>query len=493
MKKCLVILINLLLLSCIGAMDMETSPPEAQGISSEAILDFIHAAEEQVDALHSFMLLRHGNVVAQGWWAPYESERPHMLYSLSKSFTSTAIGLAVEEGLLSLDDTVLSYFPDETPEPPSDNLKAMRIRDLLAMNSGHEHDTVNRIQNAKGKSWVQAYLELPVEFKPGTHFVYNSGASFMLSAILQTVTGKTVLGYLQPRLFEPLGIEHATWESNAQGINFGGWGLKVKTEDIAKLGQLYLQNGMWNGERILTEEWVKAGTSKQTSNGSNPNSDWEQGYGYQFWRSRHNCYRGDGAFGQYCIVMPEQDAVLAMTGGLGDMQKPLNLVWDILLPAMRDQPLPENSRAYERLVEKQSGLFLPTVAGEPHSEKSKGLSGSAFKFEENLYGIESMSLEFGKEVSTVIVKSRMGDRSFKCGYYCWEKTSMLFMSNTPEPVAASGAWKTPETYRVKLCAYETPYIQQLDFQFKQNELLFNLKYNVSFGERDWEQLKATRK
>ncbi len=492
MRTQIVVLISLLLFGPLVALDFETSTPEAQGISSQAILDFIDAAEAQVDALHSFMLLRHGKVVAQGWWAPYATDRPHMLYSLSKSFTSTAIGLAIAEDRLSLNDTVISFFPEETPANPSDNLKAMRIRDLLAMNSGHELDTANRIQNVQGKTWVEAFLALPVEFKPGTHFVYNSGASFMLSAILQKVTGETVLDYLQPRLFKPLGIENATWESNPQGINFGGWGLKVKTEDIAKLGQLYLQKGMWNGKRILTEEWVKAASSRQSSNGSNPNSDWEQGYGYQFWRCRHNAFRGDGAFGQYCIVMPEQDVVIAITSGLGNMQQPLNLVWDILLPAMQNQPLPENPQSAEQLQEKLSGLMLRPVQGKATSELAEVVSGATFIFEENQQGLQSVSIDFAENHSTVFVKNRMGDRTFTCAYNGWDKTTMPFMSIAPESVAVSGAWVTPDAYQVQLCGYETPYVQQLNFQFTEDRLVFDLQFNVSFGNGKWESLTATR-
>ncbi|MBN1482228.1 class C beta-lactamase-related serine hydrolase [candidate division KSB1 bacterium] len=490
MKKIAIqLLISCLLLGNAAVSSFETSTPEAQGISSQAILDFVNAVEEQVDALHSFMLMRHGHVVARGWWAPYNAESPHMLYSLSKSFTATAIGLAIDEGLLSLDDTVFSFFPDETPAEPSANLKAMRIRDLLAMNTGHELDTTGQITNADSVTWVEAFLGVPVEFKPGTHFVYNSGASFMLSAILQKVTGETLLAYLTPRLFEPLGIKNPTWESNPQGINMGGWGLKVKTEDIAKFGQLYLQKGMWQEQRLLSEDWVKAASSRQTSNGSNPDSDWEQGYGYQFWRCRHNIYRGDGAFGQYCIIMPEQDAVLAITGGLGDMQKPMTLAWDILLPAMEDHSLPENAPVQKKLQNKLATLALKTVSGEAsslHAQKSTG----TWIFDQNPYGIKSVTLNFSNNPVTIKVLDNQGERHIACGHGVWEKSSIPFMSDRPEPVAACGAWIEPHHYQVKLCAYETPYIQQLDFNFAGKELLFDLKFNVSFGSGTWEQLKA---
>ena len=183
------------------------STPEEQGIASSAILAFVEAAESKVDALHSLMVLRHGRVVAEGWWAPYQREDPHVLFSLSKSFASTGIGLAIAEGRLSLDDAVLSFFPDEAPVEPGENLKRMRVRDLLAMSAGHHADTIENFPYVDpAVSQTRAFLSLPVAHKPGTHFVYNTPASFMLSAIVQKATGTTLFEYLKPRLFEPLGI-----------------------------------------------------------------------------------------------------------------------------------------------------------------------------------------------------------------------------------------------------------------------------------------------
>ena len=213
------------------------STPEEEGISSLAILQFIEALEEaQPDALHSVMIRRHGNIVTQGWWAPYAPERPHLLWSLSKSFTSTAIGIAQDEGLLSIDDQVISFFPEETPEDPSANLKAMRIRDLLRMNTGQAEEPSFR--NLQTDNWVRAFLEHPVDYKPGTHFKYNSMATYMCSAIIHKVSGQSTLDYLIPRLFEPMGIKTPRWESCPRGISVGGWGLSVTTEDISKFGQL---------------------------------------------------------------------------------------------------------------------------------------------------------------------------------------------------------------------------------------------------------------
>src|SRR5438309_10018930 len=313
--------------------------PEAVGIAPAALLAFVDAAEQKVGGLHSFMLLRHGQVAAEGWWSPYAPQHAHMLFSLSKSFTSTALGLAISEGRLTLDAPVLSFFSSDAPAKVSENLATMRVRHLLTMSTGHDKDATGPTTSAPDGNWVKAFLALPVEHPPGTHFVYNSAASYMLSAIVQQLTGITLLEYLRPRLFGPLGIEGATWETCPRGINKGGWGLSVKTEDIARFGQLYLQKGQWKGRQLVPESWVAEATSKQISNGTGETSDWTQGYGYQFWRCRHGAYRGDGAFGQYCLVMPQQDAVLAITSGVGDMQAVLNAVWDHLLPAMQQDAL----------------------------------------------------------------------------------------------------------------------------------------------------------
>jgi CubicO group peptidase (beta-lactamase class C family) len=326
--------------------------PESQGVSSAVVTDFIDHADRQVKSMHSFMMLRHGKVVAEAWWAPETSQNPHVLWSLSKSFTSTAVGLAVADGKLSIDDTVISFFPDLVPSEPSANLKGMRVRDLLTMSTGHQEEVFLKTET----EWTKAFLNHPVPHKPGAHFMYNTAATYMQSAIVQRVTGQKVVDYLQSRLFEPLGIAAPQWDESPESITLGGYGLYLRTEDIAKFGQLYLQKGTWNGKQLIPADWIAQATSKQVSNGSDPKRDWDQGYGYQFWRCRHDAYRGDGKDGQFCIVLPKEDAVIVMTANTADMQAQLNVVWDRLLPAFSEKPLPENLTGNIRLNEMTSGL-----------------------------------------------------------------------------------------------------------------------------------------
>jgi CubicO group peptidase (beta-lactamase class C family) len=338
----------------IAASPLPRSSPEAQGVSSTEVRAFVEVADKAIDTMHSFMLVRHGYVIAEGWWKPESAEKPHVLYSLSKSFTSTAVGLAVAEGKLSIDDPVLKFFPEDAPAQPSDKLKAMRVRDLLTMSTGHQTEP----KLTPDEPWVKSFLAHPVEHKPGAHFLYNSAGTYMCSAIVQKLTGQTVLDYLRPRLFEPLGIESAEWSTSPQGISAGGWGLFIHTEDIAKFGQLFLQKGQWNGKQLIPASWVEQATSKQVSNGSDPTKDWDQGYGFQFWRCRHGAYRGDGAFGQFCLVLPEQDAVIAITADAKDMQAELNIVWDKLLPAFQKSALPENADDQAKLKQTLGALAV---------------------------------------------------------------------------------------------------------------------------------------
>lgn len=455
--------------------------PESLGISSQAILDFVQAAErERKDEVHSFMLVRHGKVAAQGWWDPYKPESPHMLYSLSKSFTSTAIGIAQSEGLLSINDSVLKFFPEEAPANPSGNLKAMRVRDLLRMTTGHNADPTFTMARDTS-DWVRAFLALPVEHKPGTHFVYNSVATFMLSAIVQKVSGKTLLEYLRPRLFEPLGITEPSWESAPKGINVGGWGLRIRTSDIARFGQLYLQQGLWNGKQLVPRSWITEATSAQTSNGSNPESDWEQGYGYQFWRCRYNLYRGDGAFGQYCIVFPEHDAVLAMTSGSKDMGAIMNLVWKYLLPAMKTEALPENSPAYQRLQAKLNTLKLSVPEGQASMKKVKSISGKTYTLQPNNEGISAV--QFNMASKTPSIRFSRGTTSYELpiAYGTVRPGSYLPPMGPAENASSGFAWKGTDTLLVRSYLQETPYYHEYEFVFSGNEVYIHRETNLGFN------------
>jgi CubicO group peptidase (beta-lactamase class C family) len=465
------------------------STPESQGISSRAILEFLEALDrEQPGALHGFVLKRYGKTLAEGWWEPYDPSYRHMLYSLSKSFTSVAVGMAQAEGLLSIDSTVISFFPDSTPQNVSDNLGAMRVRDLLKMNSGHQDGTMWRITG--GEDWVKNFLALEVDHKPGTHFLYNTGASFMLSAIVQEVCGQTLMEFLTPRLFEPLAIQAPTWETNPAGINMGGFGLSITTRDIANFGQLLLQEGQWEGDQLLPAEWIREATSFQTSNGSNPESDWEQGYGYQFWMCRHGLYRGDGAFGQFCIVFEDQDAVLAINSGTGDMQGIMNLVWEHLLPALKPGPLSPDPEGQNLLERKLASLSIGLPDGGTTNPEASGAWGKPYRIQPNSLSIESVAFDFGEEKVHIHIQTPEGARILKAGLGSWMEGNFEVPLFESPLVHASGAWRNEDTFEVRLCYPETPYLITFVFRFKGEEITWNTSLNVGFGNTEFEELQG---
>jgi CubicO group peptidase (beta-lactamase class C family) len=481
------------------AAPLPRSTPEHEGIASSAVLSFVQAADTGIDAMNSFMLVRHGRVVAEGWWGPYTATTPHILYSLSKSFTSTAVGLAAAEGKLSVDDPVLKFFPEEAPAEPSANLRAMRVRDLLRMVTGHQTEAAlfGAVDSSmRSASWVKRFFGHPVAFKPGTHFLYNSPATYMLSAIVQKTTGQTVNDYLTPRLYEPLGIAKPAWVSSPEGINAGAYGLSVRTEDIAKMGQLYLQQGKWKGRQILPAAWVADATARQTSNGSAPTSDWDQGYGYQFWQSRHG-FRGDGAFGQYMLILPQYDAVVAITSGVRDMQAVMNLVWDKLLPAMQPHALAENVAAQRALRGKLGSLAVRVAPGRSTSPIASSVSGRWYQLPENDRGMRAVSLEFST-APVLHVRTAAGESITPIGLGVWSSgkgwtngMDHLLSVTPPVAIAASGGWSTDSVFTVKLVAPETPFYSTMSFQFDGDRLVVDGEQNVSFGPRKLPTLVGT--
>jgi len=467
---------------------LPTSTPEAHGVPAAAIVAFIDAAEAR--GLHSLMLLRHGHVLAEGWWAPYQADEPHMLFSLSKSFTSTAIGLAVAEGRLTVDDPVLSFFADEAPAEPGEHLAAMRVRHLLSMSTGHHEDTTGALRAATDGDWARAFLAQPVMHTPGTYFVYNSGATYMLSAIIQRVTGTTLLDYLRPRLLDPLGIAEATWETCPRGVNTGGWGLNITTAAIARFGQLYLQGGVWEGRPLLPTGWVAEASAAHIDNSNHPsgNPDWMQGYGYQLWRCRHDAYRGDGAFGQFCVIMPAQEAVLVTTSGTTNLQGILDLAWEHLLPALGGDALPANQSADDALARRLAGLALQGPQGTATSPLATQLSGRTFAFAENAQRIETVTYDFAADRATITIADEQGTHTLVGGVGAWLADTANYGNSrwpaspsNPRAASAAGAWTDEQTFELRLRYTNTPFGFTLISHFAADRVSLDYRENVGFG------------
>lgn len=470
--------------------NLPRSTPESQGISSTAVLSFLDDVSQKGLELHSFMLLRNGHVIAEGWWDPYRAELRHMMFSLSKSFTATAIGIAVEEGLLNLNDRVIDFFPSKLPEEIDEHLKELRIKHLLTMSTGHAQDPTMEVVNHPAGDWVKAFLACPLEHEPGTVFVYNTAATFMLSAILQEVTGQKLIDYLKPRLFDPLGIVEPTWDESPAGISQGGTGLNIRTEDIAKFGQLFLDKGRWQGQQIISEAWVEAASSKQIDNFLNkddPDSDWQQGYGYQMWMCRHNCYRGDGMFGQFCIVVPHKQAVIAITAGEERMHSIMQSIWDHLLPAFGEE-LPPDEENLDRLRNRLANLSLPSLTGTWDPEAAEGLNGQVYDLEPNELGITSVEFA-GKSSEIQITSYSSGNESFGIRSSASGPVEQMSKEGLCHVKAL---WESPNTLSVLARFIETPFSRTLTFRFMEDEVEIEVRLKPSFGEKKVFTLKGRR-
>lgn len=504
-----------LLLFRLGAATQTTdalprSTPEAEGVSADSIAHFLDAVGKSKNEFHSFMMLRHGKVIAEGWWNPYRPDLRHTMYSVSKSFTATAIGFAVSEKRLTVEDKVMSFFPNDLPQNTSPYLAELRVRDLLSMSVGQEPDPTPAIVS-KDSNWVKSFLATPIVHQPGTKFLYNSMGTYMLSAIVQKVTGEKVVDYLTPRLFKPLGITGVDWEIDPKGINVGGWGLRLKTEDMAKFGQLFLQKGQWKGQQVLPADWVEAAsTLKIIQHPEIPEekralSDWEQGYCYQMWRCRNNAFRGDGAFGQYIIVMPDQDAVIVVTSETADMQDEQNLIWKYLLPAFQKDPLPLPARKNVPmpLRQKLASLALPLPEKSKAPPMATGISGKTFSISPNEQAVQSLSFLFREKACQLTLKTKTETFPFIFGADRWikgetskrgpnlvSKALAHFVGLPPAKVAGSYRWKDENTLELRLRYIESPHTETFICHFDKNQLAVEIQN--SFDKSKVLELKGTR-
>jgi len=358
--------------------------PEAVGIRSEDVqrlldrLSMLPAGQEP----HHFLLMRHGKVAAEGHWAPYTADMPHNLASVSKTLTSTAVGFAVQEGLISLEDKAVDLLPDKLPEELQPEMKNMTVKILLEMGAGQEAgDAHGGIKGEKRLKWqakhqarqaaekdqAKIFFTTPLIYEPGTVFGYNGLCSYLLSLIVTRKSGMDLMDYLTPRFFAPLGIPKPNASRDALGICSGAGGVYLSVEELAAVGQFYLQKGMWEGEQLLSAEWVTEATKKHLPTKSEVGEDWSQGYCWQFWRGRHNTFRFCGAFGQMCVCMPDLDALFVIESGVDVdyMADVLNAFYDTLIGKMEDNALPENEKALSALRERCENLALASPVSAP--------------------------------------------------------------------------------------------------------------------------------
>ncbi len=438
------------------------SMPADQRVDPAAILSFLDAVDERPGVeMHSLMVVRHGRVVAEGWWAPYSAGRPQLLYSLSKSFTSTAAAFAQAEGLLDLDDTVISHFAEFAADITDPRSRSVKVRHVASMATGHTREMLGEaIMRDRGEP-VRGFLLIPPDRDPGTVFAYSQPCTYALASIIQRNAGMPLTQYLRPRLFDPLGIGHVGWHTFPPGREQGFSGLHARTEDIAKLGLLYLQRGRWEGAQLIAGKWVAEATSKQISNPAEPNPDWRQGYGFQFWMSRHG-YRGDGAFGQFCVILPEQETVIVTTAYTIDLQAVLDAMWTHLLPGLGTVS-PGTGSAQDQLSARLAGLELPACPAAPAPADWGPWTSGPFTIAARTAGTQVQpaltSIEVAPEAGgwQISLIEPANALTLPVGAGVWTTSDHADRNGETIPVAASGGWLDGHTLRAEVIFLETPH------------------------------------
>lgn len=436
------------------------STPSDQSVDAAGILAFLDAAEAAGMDFHSIMLLRHGRVVAEGWWAPYTAGRIHLLYSLSKSFASSAIGIAEFEGLLSIDDPVAKFFPEKVPAELPHYLADLKVRHLLAMASGHAEDTIGKLITG-GPDLVRTFLSIPPDKEPGTLFCYNQGCTYTLSAIITKLTGQRLIDYLRPRFFEPLGIERTHWLHTEEGVDQGFSGLHAETESVAKLGQLYLQGGWWNGGQIVPRDYARTAHVRHVDNApSSDNPDWQQGYGFQFWTCRHDAYRGDGAYGQFCVVIPEADAVIACTAQISNMQAEIDLFWKHLLPALSGDASPDPA-ADRYLAGRLSALSTATIGAvgpAPDAAVTFALDGELPRYAEKLGAVR---VRPAAGAATLLLTLDGAEHALGVRPGTWTEGELPGIGELLPPVGTTGGWVADDEFAADIVFLTSPHRLQV--------------------------------
>ena len=444
------------------SLALPRSHPTEQGTDPAAVLAFVDAMDaDPATEVHSLMVVRHGHVVAEGSWAPHTPERTRQLYSLSKSFTSTALGLAVAEGLLDLDDTVVSHLPELAEEVTDPRSRAITLRHLASMASGHDREMWDEAVRRDPREPVRGFLTVPPDAAPGTLFAYSQPCTYALASVIQRAAGVSLTQYLRPRLFDPLGIGEVGWRTwpAGSGREQGFSGLFARIEDVAKLGVLYLRRGRWGDTQLVPSSYVDQATSRQIATADGGSPDWSQGYGLGFWRSRHG-YRGDGAFGQFCVVLPDHDVVVAITSGTASMQAVLDHLWTQLLPGLSGASAPKSGQP--ELRARLQSLALPPCAARPRPPRWEDWTDTSFPVAPGATAsLTSVGLQRTDERLDVTITETANALTLSVGATGWLTTAPRDLHGSRIPVATSGGWLDDDTLRVEVVFVESPHRMDL--------------------------------
>jgi len=456
------------------------SLPERQSVRSASIMAFLEDVERAGLELHSFMLSRGGSVIAEGWWWPYEPQRIHMTHSLTKSVMVSGVGVAIDEGRFSLDDKVVSFFPDRLPPDPSTNLKAMTVRDLLTMRTGHDHETSGSEWRPLKTSWVAEFMKIPVVYQPGTKWVYTSAASYMLSAIVTRTTGQKLADYLRPRMLDPMGIRDFRWDVSPEGVTPGGNGLSWSAADSLKLGMLYAQKGVWQGRQLLSPQWIAEASRKQVPDGP---------YGYQWWMGPDSEFYALGLFTQLSIVFPKHDAVLAVFAAIDGSARLLPLVWKHFPSAFEPAAVPPSTDAIV-LGRRESQLQLLNPFSQTASPIATKISGRVFKLAPNDQGALTVRFDFIRGAVRYSLTDDRGSHFITSGLGRWneQNTTMtgarLHHEYQPDNmrVVAGAVWRNPDELEMTWQYVETAFRDTVVCRFEGDRVAIDRRVNVNSGE-----------
>lgn len=468
--------------------DLPRTAPENEGVPSEAVAAVFDSLMAQPRTeIHSVMVVRRGKVIGEIHPAPFAPEYRHTLYSCSKTFVAAAVGLAVADNRLRLTDRVAAFFPESLPDSVSPHLADMTVHHLLTMTSGITPDWEMR---GKRTDWTRAFLSKTVK-KPGEKFEYDSMSTYLLSAIVQKVTGMTLLDYLTKKLFRPMNITEAAWEMSPEGIHTGGWGLHIQSESMAKFGLLLLRRGVWEGRRLLPDDWVERMTSRQIATEGG-------GYGYQTWMDEYSgAVRADGALGQYILMIPDKEMVIVVTQCTrtnGSQQR--KLIRERLIPHVKEETLPPG-KAYALLLKKQKAYALPTVQGKPASPSASTYADKTIALEPNAYGWTSLHLRFRPREVMMTVTMKDGKAvEFAFGYRKWlTKAIDAYPPYSISPIdrfkgielplhaAGSYAWPSADTLRLKVHYVDWVSAIDLSLCFENENVRLRVSENFSDGEQ----------
>ncbi|OOC58469.1 serine hydrolase domain-containing protein [Paenibacillus ihbetae] len=465
-----------------------------QGLSAAAINSFFTRLEQQALEVNHFILLEDGRTAAEFYRPPYRKDCPQLLYSLSKSFTSIATGIAWDQGYLELHDPVISFFPDELPERVSPNLVKMTVHHLLSMSTGHLDNIYPAI--AGEENWVRAFLAQEVEVEPGERYCYTTHATYMLAAIIEKVTGQGLVDFLMPRLFEPLGIPRPAWETCPMGIAAGGMGLSLTTENVARFGQMLLNRGIFDGKRIVSERYIELAASEQSDNRPGVDRvDWAQGYGYQFHLCRRGCYRGDGSFGQMCFVAPHANIVIAVNASFKSMarlQVLLDLIYEELLDYKEIQQPGDADGPRLPLITAPVSSKEPEIRPIPAGVPDLHLRSYLLSDTDNPQGLNRIAfcLQDSSKLALLLGYGREEDceQLLEFDFTQPVQTRQRFHKDLSMPlqeVVAYAAWLDKRTLRLTLYYIETPYVVTYTMMFEGESIELHFHINVSFHLSDF--------